>query len=58
VQDGLAQVKGDVQTLLSGTEDVDFTQAASDLAFQQLALQAAAEAASRTFETTLLNFLR
>ncbi len=58
VQDGLAQVKGDVQTLLSGTEDADFTQAASDLALQQLVLQAAAEAAGRTFQTTLLNFLR
>lgn len=58
VKDGLAQVKGDVQTLLSGTEDADFTQAASALALQQLALQAAAEAASRTFQSTLLNFLR
>jgi flagellin-like hook-associated protein FlgL len=58
VTDGLTQSKTDVQTLLSGVQDTDFAQAASDLAFQQLALQAAAQAASRTLQLSLLNFLR
>ena len=58
VTDGLTQSRTDMQILLSGVEDADFAQAASDLAFQQLALQAAAEAASRVLQTSLLNFLR
>lgn len=58
VTDGLTQSKTDVQGLLSGVQDTDFAQAASDLAFQQLALQAAAQAASRTLQLSLLNFLR
>ncbi len=57
VTDGLAQVKGNVQTLLSGTQDADFTQVASDLTLQQLTLQAAAQAAGQMFQSTLLNFL-
>jgi flagellin-like hook-associated protein FlgL len=58
VRDGLAGFKVDVQTLLSGTEDTDFAKAASDLALQQLALQAAAESATRVLEASLLNYLR
>jgi flagellin-like hook-associated protein FlgL len=58
VRDGLAGFKVDVQTLLSATEDTDFAQAASDLALQQLALQAAATSATRVLESSLLNFLR
>jgi flagellin-like hook-associated protein FlgL len=58
VTDGLAQAKTDAQALLSGIRDTDFAQAASDLAFQQLALQAAAQAASRALQTSLLNYLK
>ena len=58
VTDGLTQSKTDLQALLSSVEDTDFAQAASDLAFQQLALQAASASASRALQTSLLNFLR
>jgi flagellin-like hook-associated protein FlgL len=58
VTDGLTQSKTDVQTLLSGVEDTDFTKAASELSFQQLALQAAALSASHVLQTSLLNFLK
>jgi flagellin-like hook-associated protein FlgL len=58
VRDGLSGFKLDVQTVLSGTEDTDITKAASDLALQQLALQAAAQSATRVLEASLLNYLR
>jgi len=58
VKDGLSQFQADVQTLLSNTEDVDFTKAASDLALQQVTLQAAAQSMSSLLQTSLLNFLR
>jgi flagellin-like hook-associated protein FlgL len=44
--------------LLSGIEDIDFAKAASDLTIQQLALQAAAQSASRVLQTSLLDFMR
>ena len=56
--DGLTQSKADLQALLSSVEDTDFAQAASDLVFQQLALQAASASASRVLQTSLLNFLK
>jgi len=58
VTDGLTQSKTDLQTLLSGVLDIDFAKTASDLALQQLILQAAAASASRVLQTSLLNFLR
>ena len=58
VTDGLTQSKADLQALLSSVEDTDFAQAASDLVFQQLALQAASASASRVLQTSLLNFLK
>jgi flagellar hook-associated protein 3 FlgL len=58
IQDGLGQSKADIETLLSGIEDLDFAKAASDLTIQQLALQAAAQSASRVLQTSLLDFLR
>jgi flagellar hook-associated protein 3 FlgL len=58
VKDGLAQFQLDVQTLLSNTEDVDFAKAASDLALQQVTLQAAAQSMASLLQTSLLNFLR
>ncbi len=58
IQDGLGQSKADIETLLSGIEDIDFAKAASDLTIQQLALQAAAQSASRVLQTSLLDFLR
>ena len=58
VKDGLSQFQADVQTLLSNTEDVDFAKAASDLALQQVTLQAAAQSMSSLLQTSLLNFLR
>ena len=57
VKDGLAQYKTDVQILLSRIQDTDLAKTASDLAFQQLALQAAAQSASRIAQTSLLNYL-
>jgi flagellar hook-associated protein 3 FlgL len=58
VKDGLSQFQADIQTLLSNTEDVDFAKAASDLALQQVTLQAAAQSMSSLLQTSLLNFLR
>ena len=43
---------------LSETEDADLFQVISDLTRQEIALQAAAQAGARIFDTTLLNFLR
>jgi flagellin-like hook-associated protein FlgL len=58
IQDGLGQSKADIETLLSGIEDIDFAKAASDLTIQQLALQAAAQSASRVLQSSLLDFLK
>lgn len=58
VQDGLSGFKLDVQSLLAGTEDTDITKAASDLALQQVTLQAAAEATTRLLQSSLLNYLQ
>jgi len=58
VTDGLTQSKTDLQALLSGVEDIDFAKTASDLALQQLVLQAAAASASRVLQTSLLDFLK
>jgi flagellin-like hook-associated protein FlgL len=58
IKDGLAQYKADIQILLSGIQDTDIAKTASELAFQQLALQAAAQAAGRIAQTSLLNYLR
>ena len=58
IQDGLGQSKADIETLLSGIEDIDFAKAASDLTIQQLALQAAAQSASLVLQTSLLDFLK
>ena len=58
VTDGLTQSNTDLQTLLSGVLDIDFAKTASDLALQQLVLQAAASSASRVLQTSLLDFLK
>ena len=58
IQDGLGQSKADIETLLSGIEDIDFAKAASDLTIQQLGLQAAAQSASRVLQTSLLDYLK
>jgi len=58
IQDGLGQSKADIEILLSGIEDIDFAKAASDLTIQQLALQAAAQSASRVLQSSLLDYLR
>ncbi len=54
----LGQVRDVLTTVLSRQEDVDLAQAVADLARQQVAIQAAAEAASRLFESSLVTFLR
>lgn len=58
VQDGLSASKADTQKLLSETEDVDLAKAASDLALQQVTLQAAAQSSSYILQTSLLNYLK
>ena len=50
--------KFNVQTMRSQVEDVDFVKAASELAFQEIALTATQAASARLMETSLLNFLR
>jgi len=57
-QDGLASFHLDVRTLLSRVEDIDIAKAVSDLALQQLTLQAAAQSTSSLLQTSLLNYLR
>lgn len=47
-----------VQKALSQSEDVDLTEAVSNLTRQQMALQAAAASAKRIFDNSLLNFLQ
>jgi flagellar hook-associated protein 3 FlgL len=47
-----------LQTTLSQEQDTDVVKSISDLTLQQTALQAAAQAASQIFNTSLLNFLK
>jgi flagellar hook-associated protein 3 FlgL len=47
-----------VSTALSQNQDADLVRLISDLTLQQYALQATAQAGSRIFETSLLNFLK
>lgn len=55
---GLEQLKEIVTTTLSQSQDADLAKAISDLALHQVAAEAAAQVASRIFESTLLRFLR
>lgn len=54
----LGQVRDVLTTVISQQEDMDLAKAVSDLARQQVAIQATAEAASRLFESSLLPFLK
>jgi len=49
--------KQNATTALSGVEDADLTQTLTEFSQQQLAFQAAAQTASRIFDSTLLRFL-
>jgi flagellar hook-associated protein 3 FlgL len=55
---GLEDAQGFLQTTLSQQQDTDIVKAISDLTLQQTALQAAAQAASQIFDTSLLKFLK
>ncbi|MBI4715533.1 MAG: flagellar hook-associated protein FlgL [Nitrospirae bacterium] len=54
----LEAFKLNIAILKSGIEDVDFAQAASELVFQQTALEATQGASARLMQSSLLDFLR
>jgi len=50
--------KTNIQQMLSDTEDVDITQAMTDLMFQETAYQASLSASARVIQPSLIDFIR
>jgi flagellin-like hook-associated protein FlgL len=54
----LLNLKDELTKLISGTEDVDITEVATQFAMKEMALQASYAMASRIGQNTILNFLK